>query len=159
MDPNVQRVLDELSGLNRRFDEQAEQAAGLNRQFDDLERNLSARNVVVGTRITDLSRRICDLEAAPADPQVQAVEGRLATLEASFTDFDARIVDLECLRTASIKDERDAPWRGSGVVTTWSPTRPMKTLPVAVADKRLSRKTIKELHVVIKLLLMPDLND
>jgi len=40
-----------------------------------------------------------------------------------------------------------------------TPIIPKKTLPVAVADKHLSRKTIKELHVVIKLLLMPDLND
>jgi len=36
---------------------------------------------------------------------------------------------------------------------------PRKRVPVAVADKCLSWKTIKELHVVIKLLFMSDLYD
>jgi hypothetical protein len=36
---------------------------------------------------------------------------------------------------------------------------PKKTLPVVVTVKRLTRETIKELHVVITLLFMTDLND
>ncbi|XP_066364572.1 uncharacterized protein [Miscanthus floridulus] len=117
MEPNFKLILDELSQLNRRFDDEHEH---WNRLFSDLERGLTTRATTFdacfdaldtsrGADADDLSRRIADLEAAPADPQINAVERRLATLEASYTVHDAeftqRLSELERLRVNPVKDE------------------------------------------------------
>jgi chromosome segregation ATPase len=119
MEPNMKLILDEIAKLNRRFDEQD---AYLNRRFADLERTISDRSAAVDSRIqaleaaqvsteSALSQRVADLEAAPADPQVNAVENRVKTLEATYTDHDAefhsRLRSLQALRIHAVKDERE----------------------------------------------------
>jgi chromosome segregation ATPase len=119
MEPNMKRILDEISQLNRRFDEQD---SHLNRRFADLERSITDRSTAIDSRLQSLeaahvttesalSRRVADLEAAPADPQVNAVESRVATLEASYvdrdTEFNNRLRSLEALRVGAVKDESD----------------------------------------------------
>jgi hypothetical protein len=119
MEPNMKLILDELSQLNRRFDDEHEH---WNQRFSDLERSLTSRATTIDARfdaletsrgadMDDLSRRIADLEAAPTDPQIHAVESRLATLEASYSDRDAaftqRLSELERLRVNTVTAEHD----------------------------------------------------
>ena len=100
MDPNFKLLFDEMKKFNARFDEQS-------KRFDALELSITERSTSTIARIDvlesshasflgDLSRRVADLEAAPADPQ------RLASLEASYADrnaeFSKRLADLEGLR-------------------------------------------------------------
>jgi hypothetical protein len=97
MEPNFKLILHELSQLNRHFDDEHEHWS---RQFSNLEHNLTAHATTIDTHFDalemtrvadadDFARRLVDLEVAPADPQINAVESRLATLEASYTDRDA----------------------------------------------------------------------
>ncbi|XP_066398707.1 uncharacterized protein [Miscanthus floridulus] len=119
MEPNMKLILDEISQLNRRFDEQD---GRLNRRFAELELSISDRSTAIDSRLTSLeaahvtaesalSRPVADLESAPADLQVNTVESRVTSLEASYTDRDAefnnRLRTLEALRISPVKDERD----------------------------------------------------
>lgn len=58
-----------------------------------------------------LSRRIADLEAALADPQVNTMENRVVSLEACYSDsdveFNNRLTTLEGLRVTHLKDGSD----------------------------------------------------
>lgn len=76
MEPNFKMLFDELAQLNRRFDEQDERWG---RRFTGLEHSISERSseavscidaleVAQSTAIDSLSRRVADLESAPADP-------------------------------------------------------------------------------------------
>ena len=96
MEPNFKLLLDEMAGLNRRFDAHDDR---WNRRFSDLERGLNDRASAVDSRITaleesltansdDLARRVAKLEADPSAPGASAVAFRLATLEASYSDHD-----------------------------------------------------------------------
>jgi hypothetical protein len=104
MDPNIQLVLDQFAGLNRRLDEQ--EASFLSR-FNELEGSLVDRNRAVDTRL--LLLRLGDLEAAPADPQLSVVEGRIAALEVDRAGrdahFDTRLAGLESSRINDVAAE------------------------------------------------------
>lgn len=58
-----------------------------------------------------LSWRVADLEFALADPQVNAIENHMASVEACYTDRDAefnnRLATLEALRVITNKDLLD----------------------------------------------------
>ena len=73
----MKMLFDELAQLNRRFDEQDERWT---RRFTGQEQSISKRSTAIVRRIdaleashssavSDLSRRVVDLESTPADPQ------------------------------------------------------------------------------------------
>ena len=113
MDPNFKLLFDEMKKFNARLDEQSLRFDEQSKRFDALELSITERSTSTIARIDvlesshasflgDLSRRVADLEAAPADPQPLVVSTRLASLEASYADRDAefskRLADLEGLR-------------------------------------------------------------
>jgi hypothetical protein len=58
--------------------------------------------------VSDLSRRVANLESAPADPQPLAATARIATLEVNYANRDAeftkRLADLKALRHVTYGD-------------------------------------------------------
>lgn len=119
MDPNFKLLLDEMSNLNRRFDEHGEL---WNRRFTDLERSIFERSTSIESRVASVeasasdnavafSRRLTALESTPADPSAPAVESRLVSIEANYADRDAefskRLFELERLHVAPIQGARD----------------------------------------------------
>ena len=115
MEPNMKMLFDELAQLNRRFDEQDERWT---RRFTGLEQSISERSTATVRRIdaleasyssavSDLSRRVADLESVPADPEPLAATARIATLEANYADRDDVRTSVQKLEKARAHDMFD----------------------------------------------------
>jgi hypothetical protein len=94
----------------------------LDQGFNGLEQSISERSTVTVrcidaleashfSAVSDLSRRVANLESASADPQPLAATARIAMLEANYANCDAeftkRLADLEALHHVTASDKPD----------------------------------------------------
>jgi hypothetical protein len=167
MEPNFKLLLDEMTSLNRRFDEQGDQwgrgFSDLQRGLTDLERGLTDRSTSINFRLDALeasqsvnsdalAHRIAVLESASMGSANTAMVSRLATLEASYTDRDAkftnRISELEALRVSPTKDDRDRVVTieaATADLTSWRPGVEGMLDDVCIAVRKLEKSREREL--------------
>jgi hypothetical protein len=167
MEPNFKLLLDEMTSLNRRFDEQGDQwgrgFSDLQRGLTDLERGLTDRSTSINFRLDALeasqsvnsdalAHRIAVLESASMGSANTAMVSRLATLEASYTDRDAkftnRISELEALRVSPTQDDRDRVVTieaATADLTSWRPGVEGMLDDVCIAVRKLEKSREREL--------------